>query len=82
MTVLATIPAEEHLTWTEDAADTIDGNATMAQDVQIVVPELVLNEERHHRTDGTQEATGIGNGVEWQVADDIGTLVVLAHLIA
>ena len=63
MSILPAIPAEEDLSGTEDAADTIDGNATMFQDVEIVVPELVLDEESHHRTNGTQEAAGVGDGV-------------------
>ena len=80
--ILTTIPAEEHLSGTEDAADAVDGNAPVLQDVQVVVPELVLDEERHHGTDGAQEATGIGNGVKGQVADDVGTLIVFAYLVA
>ena len=82
MGVLTTIPAEEHLSGTEDAADAIDGNAPMLQDMQVVVPKLILDEERHHGTDGAQEATGIGDGVKGQVADDVGSLVVLAYLVA
>ena len=81
-TVLPTIPSEEHLTRTEDAADAVNGYTTMAQNMQVVVPELVLDEEGHHRTDGTQETACIGNGVERQVADNISTCIVLAHLIA
>ena len=54
----------------------------MLQDMQVVVPKLVLDEECHLRTYGSQKAACIANGVEWQIADDVGTLVVLAHLIA
>ena len=54
----------------------------MLQDMQIVVPEFVLDEESHDRTNGAQEAAGIGHGVDGQVGDDVGTLVVLSHLIA
>ena len=50
MTILTTIPAEEYLSWTENTADTIDRNATMTQNMQIVIPELVLDEECHDRT--------------------------------
>ena len=53
----------------------------MLQNMQVVVPELVLDEESHHRTYGTQETTCVGDGVEWQIGDDISTLVVLTHLI-
>ena len=80
--VLTSIPFEEHLIRTEDAGHAIDGHMTMFQDVQIVVPELVLDEECHHRTNGPQETTGIGNGVERQIGDDICAFVVFAYLIA
>ena len=76
------VPAEEHLVRTEDTRDTINGNVAVFQDVQVVVPELILDEERHHRMYGTQEATGIGDSVERQVADDVSTLVVLTNLVA
>ena len=54
----------------------------MLQDMEVVVPELVFDEESHHGTHGTQEAAGIGDGIEWQIGDDVGTVVVLAHLVA
>ena len=80
--ILATIPFEEHLVWTEDARHRIDRHPTMFQDMQIIIPELILDEESHHRTDGTKEATGVGNRIQRQIADDIRSFVVLAHLIA
>ena len=54
----------------------------MAQDVHVVVPELILDEERHHRSDGTQETACVAHRVERQVTHDVGSLVVLTHLIA
>ena len=53
----------------------------MLQDMQIVVPEFVLDEESHHGTNRTQEPAGIGHRVDGQVGDNVGTLVILAHLI-
>ena len=80
--VLTSIPLEEHLIRAEDAGHAIDGHMTMLQDVQVVVPELVLDEKCHHRTNGPQETTGIGNGIEWQIGDDICAFVVFTYLIA
>ena len=54
----------------------------MLQDMQIIVPKLVLDEECHHRMDCTQETAGIRDGIEWQVGNDISTFIVLADLIA
>ena len=62
--ILAAIPLEEHLVGTEDTADAIDRHVPVLQNVQVVIPELVLDEERHHGTDSPQEAAGIGNRVE------------------
>ena len=80
--VLAPIPAEEHLLGAEDAADAVDGHLAMLQDVQVVVPELILDEECHDGPHGTQEPACIADGVEWQIAHDVGTLVVLPDLVA
>ena len=54
----------------------------MLQDMQVIVPELILDKESHHRTDGTKETTGVGNRIQRQVANDIRSFVVLAYLIA
>ena len=80
--ILPSIPAEEHLLRTEDAADTIHWHLTMLQDVQVVEPELILDEESHAGTHRTQETTGVADGVEGQIADNVGTFVVLPDLIA
>ena len=82
VTVLTAVPAEEDLSGTENAADAIDGYAAVFQNMQVVIPELVLDEERHHGADVAQEATGIGDGVQRQVADDVGAGIILAYLIA
>ena len=80
--ILVSVPAEEHLVFAEDARHAIDRHVAMLQDMQVVVPELVLDEESHLRAYGTKKTARIANGVEWQIADNISTLVVLAHLIA
>ena len=54
----------------------------MFQDMEVVVPELVLDKERHLRTDETKEAPGIADSVEGKITDDIRTLIVLTHLVA
>ena len=80
--ILPSVPAEEHLVGPEDGADAVGGYASVFEYVQVVVPELVLDEERHLGTYKAEEAPGVGDGVEGEVADDVGALVVLAHLIA
>lgn len=81
MRILPSVPLEEYLVGTEDAADTIDGHATVLEDMQVVIPELVFDEERHHRMDGPQETAGVGDGVQGKVADDIRSLIILTDLI-
>ena len=81
MRILPTVPLEEYLTGTEDAADTIDRHLTVLEDMQVVIPELVFDEECHHRMDGPQETAGIGDGVQGKVADDIRSLIILTDLI-
>ena len=80
--ILATIPLEEHLIRTENARHAIHGHIAMLEDMQIVIPELILDKERHDRTYQTQETNGIDGSVQRQIADDVGSLIVLTHLIA
>ena len=79
--ILTAIPLEEHLIRAENARHTIDRHMTVFQNMQVVIPELVLDEEGHHRTNGPEEAAGVGNRVEWQIGDDVSPLVVFPHLI-
>ena len=81
-TILTAIPLEEHLIGTEDARHAIDRHATMLQDMQVIIPELILDKESHHRSHRAQETTRIGDGVQRQIANNVGTLIILAHFIA
>ena len=45
--ILTSIPSEEHLSVAEDARHAVGGHAAMLQDVEVVVPELILDEEGH-----------------------------------
>ena len=80
--VLSAVPAEENLVGTEDGADAIDRNIAVAQDMEVVIPELILDEERHFRSYGAQESACIVWSVERKIADDVSPLVILSHLIA
>ena len=82
MSILTSIPLEEHLFRTEDTGHAIYWHITVTKYMKVVIPEFVLDEERHLRTDGTQEAACIGNSVQRQISDNVGTFVVLPHLIA
>ena len=80
--IVAAVPLEEHLVLAEDARHAVGGHATVLQHVEVVVPEFILDEEGHHRSDRAQEAAGIAHRVERQVADDVGALIVFSHLVA
>ena len=75
------IPLEEYLILAEDTAHTIGRNVAMLQDMKEIRPELILDEESHHRTHQAKETDGIQTGIHRHIADDVGTLIVLAHLI-
>ena len=53
------IPLEKHLARAENAAHAISGHTLLAQEVEVIIPKLVLNEERHDGTSQPQEANGI-----------------------
>ena len=78
----ASIPLEEHLLRSENARHAICRYVTVFQYVQVVVPELILDEECHDRFYCTQERNGVAPSVDGQVADDVRSLIVLAHLIS
>ena len=80
--IIAAVPLEEDLVPSEDARNAIGGHTPMLQHVKVVVPEFVFDEECHHRPYRTQEPAGIVHCVQWQVADDVGSLVILSHFIA
>ena len=80
--IATSVPFEKHLTGTEDTRHAIERHLTMLEDMQVVGPELILDEERHDRSHRTQETAGIADGVDRQIAHDVGSLVVLSHLVA
>ena len=80
-TVLTTIPLKEDLVFTEDARYAIHWHMSVLQDMKIVIPEFILDKERHHGSHRTKEPAGIGDGVERQIGNDVSPLVVLANLI-
>ena len=72
---------EEYLTGTEDAADAIYGHLLLVKAVEVVIPELVLDEIGGFRLDDMYETISVYAGVEGQIAHHIGTFVVFAHFI-
>ena len=77
----ASIPLEEHLLLAEDAADEIDRDIASVQFLEHVAPELILHEEHLLWLNDIDELHCLRLLVIRQVTDDIGTLVVLPHLI-
>ena len=82
VSVLAAIPLEENLILAEDATHAVHRDIAVFQNVQVVVPKLILDEEGHFGAYDAQKSTRIGDGVEGKIADDVGTFIVLAYLIA
>ncbi len=76
------VPLEEYLVVPEYAAHAVHRYFAVLQYVQIVVPELVFDEESHHRPYHSQEPDGVNRSVERQIAYHVGAIVVLSHLIS
>ena len=53
--VAAAVPAEEDLVGTEDAADGVHGDSQSLAPLQVVLPELILDEEQHLGFDEVEE---------------------------
>jgi hypothetical protein len=82
VSILTSVPTEEYLVGTEYGAYAIYGNLPVTQNVQVVIPELVLYEKRRNGTHRTKETTCVGNGVDRQICYDVGTRIVLPYLVA
>ena len=53
----------------------------MFQDMKEIRPELILDEESHHRTYQSKETDGVQPSIHRHITDDISSLIVLAYLI-
>lgn len=78
----AAVAAEEDRVAAEDGRDDVGAHLAAAQLGEQVEPELVLDKDRHLGTCDVEEAAGVARRVEGQVEDVVGTLVLLADLIA
>ena len=80
--ILPAIPTEEYLILTKYAADAKNRNMTVLQDVQIIIPKLILDEESLFRTHQSQKTTGITDCVKRQIANNISTFIILTDFIS
>ena len=71
--IAAAIPPKKDLVRTEDTRHTVGRHAAMTKDMEIVIPELILDEECHYWTDGAQKAARIAYGIKGEIADDVCT---------
>ena len=80
--IVPAIPAEEYLVLAEDAAHAVEGDVMVLAAQDIVHPELILDEEGHLGLHMTEGAYDVARRIERQVADDVGSGIVLPHLVA
>ena len=73
--------ADAVLIITEDGADKIGGDVAAMQLAEVIAPDFILHEDSHLRLDQVEETLHPPGGVEGEIADAIGALPVLAHLI-
>ena len=82
VTIFVAVPTGENLVGAEDAGYAVNRDAAAMQSCEIVLPELVFDKEGHRRMSNLEEFACVELGVEGQIADDIGTFVVLADFIS
>ena len=80
--VLKAVPFEENLFLPEYAAYAIYRYSAMAQDVKVIIPELILYEKSLHRAHSAKKTQCICRRIYGQIAHDIGTIIILSHLIS
>ena len=79
--IAAPVPFEEYLSGAEDARHAVERHVTVLEHVEVVGPELILDEDGHHGTHRAQETARVADGVNRQIADDVGAGIILPHLI-
>lgn len=80
--VCSSVPTEEHLIGTEDAADTVHRNIAVLQNMQIVPPELVFYEKRDFRMHQIEKSASIIISVKRKITNNIRTLIILSYLVS
>ena len=80
--IITSVPTEEHLSRTEDGRHAVRRDLTAPQLAQIILPELVLDEERHAGTGQVHETPDVTRCVKRQVTHHVGSLVILPYLVA
>ena len=76
------IPAEKDFLRTKYTADAVNGDSFVVATDKEIAPKFILNQEQRHRMNQTEEAQDVTRSVKRQIAHDVRSVVVLAHLIA
>jgi len=79
--IAAAIPFEEHLTLAENTTHAIRGYIAVFQNMQVIIPELVFNEECYFGSYQTKESPGIADGIKRQITDDVCTLIIFPNFV-
>ena len=79
--ISSTVPFKEYLFATEDRRYTIYRNTAFVKLIQIILPKLIFNKERHARICNIQELFHIPRFIKRQIADNIRPPVMLTHLV-
>ena len=82
VSVRTAIPFKEYLSATEDGRHTVNRNTALMQLIQIVLPKLIFDEERHAGVHQIKELLHIARLVERQVTHNIRPPVVFAYFVA
>ncbi len=75
-------PTEETLAGTVDGTNHIYRNMEQVTSLIEVGPIFILYEESHLWTNESEEAHHITRRIEWQIANDVSSRIILTHLIA
>ena len=79
--ISSSIPFKEYLSTTENGRYAIYWNTTFMKFIQIILPEFVLDEERHARVCNIQELLHIPRFIKRQIAYNVRSPVMLAHFV-
>lgn len=69
--ISATVPFKEYLFATENRRHTIYRNTALVKLIQIILPKLIFDKERHARICNIQELLHIPRLIKRQIADNI-----------
>ncbi len=82
LSVLQPALPEKKLVGTKNGRDQVERNLPQITFVDVVIPEFILDEDRHLRACQIKETSYVPSRIEGQVADNVGQRVIFSYFVS